>query len=400
MGAWITHRRAGNGHLVRAPAAIRSSAPAASSAVVGRAVRLPANHLIHAIAVYSMRVTVSLPLLVVVTVCACSGDVNRPDKYFPECEIVSPAGGSAFTFGDSVIVIVNAGDPDGEVTSVTFYDNDTAQAVDTEPPFSYVLSNLAYRIGDHSLKAVATDNDGLQSHDDVEISITSNQTPVYRAIVKNSYAHDTKAFTQGLVFDGGYLYEGTGIWGQSSVRRVELETGEVLASRETPNRDFGEGIAIWDEKIYQLTYKSGIGYIYGKAALDSLSSFTYDTEGWGLTSDSEHLIMSDGTSSIYIRDPGTFESVGRIVVTDRGSPVTQLNELEYIAGDLFANVWREDRIARISLDTGEVVGWIDLEDVSEPFGGVLNGIAYDQAGGRLFITGKNWDTLYEIELGF
>jgi glutamine cyclotransferase len=338
--------------------------------------------------------------MAVALLASCSDDVTGPVARPPECEIISPEGGSAFAFGESVVVRVRATDPDGEIISVTFYVNGEAQAIDSESPYLYVLSNLAYRIGNYSLKAVASDNDGLQTADTVEISITSSTTPVYDFVVKNSYDHDEDAFTQGLVFDGGYLYEGTGLRGRSSIRRVELETGEVLDRHDIPDQYFGEGITIWENKIYQLTWTSGTGFVYSKATLDSLSSFSYDTEGWGLTHDGDRLIMSDGTPTIYFRDPDTFELLGEITVTDRGAPVTRLNELEYINGDLFANVWRRDSIARISLDTGEVIGWINLENLREPSTGVLNGIAYDDSSGRLFVTGKNWYTLFEIELVF
>ena len=331
---------------------------------------------------------------------SCSDDIAPPSYYFPGCEIVSPDNDASFTFGDSVIVRVSAWDSNGEVAFVEFYVNGRFEAVDDTPPFVYILSNLAYRIGRHSIVAVAINDAGFRSSDAAEMTISSDRTPVYDVVVKNTYAHDPGAFTQGLVFDGGYLYEGTGLWGQSSIRKVELETGTVVNRRDIPNEYFGEGIAIWEDKIYQLTWRSGTGFVYGKTTFDSLSSFSYDTEGWGLTNDDERLIMSDGSSKVYFRDPDTFDVTGQIQVADAGEPVNDLNELEYIAGDLFANVWREDRIARISPKTGAVVGWIDLSHICESHRGVLNGIAYDRAGGRLFITGKNWDTLYEIELTF
>jgi len=348
----------------------------------------------------AVRSSLLLLLLASLSLGSCSDGATGPENRSPSCEIISPESGSVFTFGDSVIVEAGAAAPDGRIASVTFYVNGVKQAVDAEPPYLYVLSGLAYRVGNRSLKAVATDDEGLESADTVEISITSETTPVYGAAVKNSFPHDPDAFTQGLAFDGGNLYEGTGLYGRSSVRWVELGTGTILDRYDLPVGYFGEGITVWESKIYQLTWRSERCFVYSRETLDYISHFSYDTEGWGLTDDGERLIMSDGTSSVYFRDPDTFELIGEIVVTDVGSPVTRLNELEYIRGDLFANVWGLERIARIALDTGKIVGWIDLTDLSEPYAGVLNGIAYDEDSGRLFVTGKNWDTLYEIDLEF
>jgi glutamine cyclotransferase len=336
-----------------------------------------------------MKPYIMFMLLTAVPSLSCSDNVSQPKNEPPDCEIVSPADGSPFTFGDSVIVRADAADADGTIASVAFY-----------APFIYVLSNLAYRIGGHAIKAIATDDGGLESDDLVGITISSAQTPIYKAVVKKTFDHDPDAFTEGLVYDDGKLYEGTGLSGKSSLRLVELETGRVLMQRDIPSGYFGEGIAVWGSKIYQLTWKSHVGFVYGLASFDSLSTFSYDTEGWGLTNDDQRLIMSDGTSNIYFRDPETFGVIGKIVARDKGVSVPRLNELEYVEGDLFANVLNNDRIARIDLETGEVVGWIDLSDISEPYTGVLNGIAYDRVSGRLFVTGKNWDTLYEIELTF
>ncbi len=227
--------------------------------------------------------------------------------------------------------------------------------------------------------------------------------PVYTYRIVNAYPHDRRAFTQGLVFDDGFLYEGTGLYGNSSVRKVDLETGQVLALRELAARYFGEGITVFGDIIDQLTWKSNTGLVYDRDSFDLLHTFEYPTEGWGLTHDGERLIMSDGTSTVRFLDPQTYEETGRIEVADRGVPVVRLNELEYVKGEIFANVWLTDRIARIDPDTGRVVGWIDLTgllsagDRARPVD-VLNGIAYDAGGDRLFVTGKLWPRLFEIEL--
>jgi glutamine cyclotransferase len=228
-------------------------------------------------------------------------------------------------------------------------------------------------------------------------------TPVYTYKILNIYPHDQKAFTEGLVFEDGYLYEGTGIQGESTLRKVELETGKVLKIYHLPTQFFGEGVTIWDNTLIQLTWQSRIGFVYDKESFLLLREFAYPTEGWGITHDGKHLIMSDGTATLYFLNPETFEEVRRIEVRDAGGLVTYLNELEYIQGEIYANVWLTNRIAIITPETGRVVGWIDLEgllskeDRLQPVD-VLNGIAYDATRDRLFVTGKYWPKLFEIKL--
>lgn len=217
-----------------------------------------------------------------------------------------------------------------------------------------------------------------------------------------SYPHDPNAFTQGLLVHGGVLYEGTGQYGASTIREVDLETGRVERRAALPRRYFGEGIAILNDKLYQLTWQSGAGFVYDVASFEQVGMFGYDGEGWGLTHDGEHLIMSDGSAAIRFLDPETFEVVRTIRVRDQGRPVVRLNELEYIDGEIWANIWYDDRIVRIAPDSGDVVGWIDATAVFPSTlrrrDDVLNGIAYDADSGRIFITGKNWPRLYEIDV--
>ena len=227
---------------------------------------------------------------------------------------------------------------------------------------------------------------------------------VYSYLVVNTYLHDPNAFTQGLVFEDGIFYEGTGQYGASDIRKVALRTGEVLAEKRLAEQYFGEGIAVFGDRLYQLTWKAGICFVYDKNTFALQTQFSYPTEGWGLTHDGEKLLMSDGTNIIYFRHPDTFEELGRIEVTDIAGPVHYLNELEYIEGQLFANVWRTDRIVRIDPKTGAVTGWIDLTgllpaaDRSRYRVDVLNGIAYDARADRLFVTGKWWPKVFEIRL--
>ena len=226
--------------------------------------------------------------------------------------------------------------------------------------------------------------------------------PVTKYRVVHTYPHDPQAFTQGLVYLDGFLYEGTGLNGQSSIRKVRLENGEVLQIQKLDSQYFGEGIAVIGDTIYELTWQSEVGFLYDRATFGRKGTFSYRGEGWGLTYDGQRLIMSDGSSSLRFLDPATQKELSRIQVKDGGMPVANLNELEYVKGEVFANVWETHRIARISPKTGRVTGWIDLEGLLTPreaqAAQVLNGIAYDAVGNRLFVTGKLWPKLFEIEI--
>jgi len=236
-----------------------------------------------------------------------------------------------------------------------------------------------------------------------QVPSSSDIIPVYTYNIVNTYPHDRNAFTQGLVFEDVVLYEGTGGFGHSTLRRVELETGDILQIRELSAQFFGEGITIYENKIIQLTWKSNIGFVYDKNSFELLQEFNYLTEGWGITNDGTRLIMSDGTATLHFLDPQTFEEIGQLGVFDNDGPVARLNELEYVQGEIYANVWQTDRVARIEPATGRVIGWVELggllttEDRHETVD-VLNGIAYDAKTDRLFVTGKLWPKLFEIEL--
>lgn len=227
--------------------------------------------------------------------------------------------------------------------------------------------------------------------------------PEYTYKIVKVFPHDPGAYTQGLVYKDGVFYEGTGLNGRSSLRKVRLESGEVLQRVDLPPEFFGEGIALLGGKIFQLTWKAGTGFVYDARDFHLLRKFSYPGEGWGLTTDGHLLYMSDGTPEIRVLNPETFREVRRIKVHDGASPVQELNELEFINGEIFANVWQADRIARISPHTGKVVGWIDLSGLLSPMyrrtpDAVLNGIAYDAQGKRLFVTGKLWPNVFEITL--
>jgi glutaminyl-peptide cyclotransferase len=221
--------------------------------------------------------------------------------------------------------------------------------------------------------------------------------------VVHTYPHDATAFTEGLLFHEGFLYESTGLYEQSSIRKVKLESGEIIQRRDLPGAYFGEGIAVWKDRLVQLTYQSGKGFVYNLASFAPQSDFTYPGVGWALTSDEKRLIMSDGTPELRFLDPDTLRERGRLLVTDGGSPVKYLNELEWYKGAILANVWHSDRIARIDPATGRVTAWIDCSGLLPPRErpdpeDVLNGIAWDAANDRVFITGKRWPRLFEIRL--
>ena len=227
-------------------------------------------------------------------------------------------------------------------------------------------------------------------------------TPVYGYEVVRAYPHDPNAFTEGLFLRDGFLYESTGLQGASSIRKIVLETGAVENERSISSQYFGEGIIDWKDKLIQLTWKNQIGFVYGVDDFETRGEFSYAGEGWALTRDDKRLIMSDGTSRLRFLDPETLKETGGITVTDEGKPVDQLNELEWVKGEILANIWQTDRIARIDPATGKVKGWIDLTGllpVEDRAGvDVLNGIAYDAKADRLIVTGKLWPRLYEIRL--
>jgi glutamine cyclotransferase len=235
------------------------------------------------------------------------------------------------------------------------------------------------------------------------VATTSQEVHTYTYKIKNSWPHDRRAYTQGLIFLDGILWESTGQYGASSLRKVELKTGKVIKQISVPGKYFAEGMTVFHNKVFQLTWQEHKGFIYDPATFQKQGEFSYTGEGWGLTHNSESLIMSDGTDQIRFLDPSTLQTTRTINVTDRGAPVDQLNELEYIDGEIYANIYQTDRIARIEPETGRVLGWIDLTGLlaaKDRTGeeDVLNGIAYDETGKRLFVTGKMWPKLFEIEI--
>jgi glutamine cyclotransferase len=233
-------------------------------------------------------------------------------------------------------------------------------------------------------------------------SVSPRHADTYQIV--HTYPHDAKAFTQGLIYVDGHLYESTGENGRSSVRMVELTTGRVLQKYDLPDEYFGEGLTDWGSDLLQLTWKAHKGFIYDRFSFSTRGTFAYEGEGWGLTHDATDVILSDGTAYLRFLDPKSFRVKRRVrVVDDAGKPVENLNELEFVKGEIYANIWHSNLIARVSPRTGKVLGWIDLSGIIPPAElsdpeAVLNGIAYDAAGDRLFVTGKLWPKLFEIKV--
>lgn len=227
-------------------------------------------------------------------------------------------------------------------------------------------------------------------------------TPVQGYKIINTYLHDPTAFTEGLLYKDGLLYESTGNYGKSEIRKVTLETGAIIEKRGLPANVFGEGLTYLNGKFYQLTWTAKTAFVYS-SSLKLLKTLPYDTQGWGLTTDGKNLIQSDGSSTIYYRNASDFKTIKKLEVTDAGKPIDQINELEWVNGEIWANVWHSERIARINPNTGKINAWIDLTGIKPKFGtldsdAVLNGIAYDPASKRIFVTGKYWAFLFEIQI--
>ncbi len=270
-------------------------------------------------------------------------------------------------------------------------------------PFNFFWDTRKSSVGKKKISLILF-SQGKKSEQDTEISLFSDVLPLIQKykIVK-TFPHDEAAFTQGLFYDKGFLYEATGMEGESTLRKVKFETGEILQSFTVHGNEFGEGIALFENKIIQITWQSNVGYVYEKENFKQLQKFTYNHEGWGITTDGKNLFVSDGTHKIHVLEPQTFSEVGIIEVFDHREAVQKLNELEFIEGEIFANIWQTEKIARIDVKTGKVIAYIDLKGILPESDrtektDVLNGIAYDSATKRIFVTGKRWKKLFEIKI--
>lgn len=315
-------------------------------------------------------------------------------------EVLSPADNAALSCSETIIFSVARATGSARVDSVQLWVGAKRYRTLTVLP-GVVEIEPSGKPGRLALRAVAFSSLSQPQTVSLFLSLLSDITPVtYHYRVVNSYPHDRKAYTQGLVYDGGYFYEGTGQQGESSLRKVDPVTGKVLSQVNLDGSLFGEGVALLSDRIYQLTWTTKVGFVYDKATLKQINKIFYQTQGWGLTSEGDTLIMSDGTNVIWFLDPD-FNVLFSVEVWDNKGLVDNLNELEMINGELWANIWQTDRIARIDPLTGKVLGYVELENILPhedrvPGTDVLNGIAWDKEHKRLFVTGKYWPKLFEI----
>ena len=334
------------------------------------------------------------------------GTEKKEDALFshPKKKIVflRPKGELTFQSGKAVPYELKAGDSLNIPDSVVMYVDDQRLAVFAGGHFQGAWDTRGAAVGVHALRAVSYAEGKKLRSKTVHIVLTSDYVPkkMTYEIVK-VYPHDRKAYTQGLVYEDGYIYEGTGLRGSSTLRKWELKTGRVVESLNLPPDLFGEGICILGDRIYQLTWTSRIGFVYDKNSFSLIRRLKYSTQGWGLTTDGTYLIMSDGSNNLYYLDPKYFSVLRRISVYDDHGPVNQLNELEYIDGTIYANVYQTDDIVQIDPACGKVLARINLRGILprkeyHSDTDVLNGIAWDAQGKRIFVTGKNWPKLFQV----
>lgn len=353
-------------------------------------------------------------ILLLVSVIACSGssggrkgsvadttgvkETSLPSRRL--IEVLAPADNAAVSCNDRIVFSVAQAAGQVKIDSVQLWVGGSLFTTVKDVPASTNIT-ASGRPGRLALRAVAFSSAYRPQTVSLFISRLSDIDPVtYRYRVIKSYPHDRHAYTQGLVYDGGVFYEGTGQEGASSLRKVDPETGKVLSQVSLDASLFGEGVALLDNRIYQLTWTTKVGFVYDKATLKQINKFYYQTQGWGLTTMGDTLVMSDGTNVIWFLD-ADFNVLSSIEVWDNKGPVNNLNELEMINGELWANVWQTDHIARIDPHTGKVLAYVELanilprEDRAQETD-VLNGIAWDAEKNRLFVTGKYWPKLFEI----
>ncbi len=320
-----------------------------------------------------------------------------------DSRIIAPLRDSEFVTGDKLELVIESQRSTEEIDSVVFFADGKKLQILKEG-LSYTWDSNNSRVGKISLRAQVFYSDGTADNLQTVIILKSDIVPqLYTYRVINSFPHDVNAFTQGLVYSNGYLYESTGQYGESSLRKVKLETAEVLRNISLDRELFGEGLCIFEGRLYQITWKNRVGFVYDKETLRLINKIYYQTEGWGLTTDGNKLLMSDGSHYLYFLDPLYFTEISRIEIYDHNGPVANLNELEMINGLVYANIFGTDDIAIFSPETGKVHGYIDLSGILSPQFrhrqlDVLNGIAWDEENNRLFVTGKYWPRLFEIEI--
>jgi glutamine cyclotransferase len=320
-------------------------------------------------------------------------------------KLISPEEDGNYKTGD-IIKIVFEPDKNNSVPDsvIIFFNGKKLDKIMNQPWICNYKSDKNGRVGRASVKLVAYKGNYKPQVITRFVTMFSDIVPkTYHFKIVNTYPHDRKSFTQGLIYDGGFLYEGTGQYGESYLKQVDLKTGTIIKQQKIEDQLFGEGITILGEKIFQLTWTSKVGFVYDKNSFKQLNKIYYQTEGWGLAAYKDELVMSDGTNSIYFIEPELFTVVSSIEVYDDKKMVGSLNELEIINGEIWANIYQTNLIARIDPNTGKVIAYIDLEGIlpqadMEATTDVLNGIAWDPAQNRIFVTGKLWPKLFEISL--
>ena len=320
-------------------------------------------------------------------------------------KMVAPEENSDFKLGDPIRVILDLENKNRPPDSVViFFDGRKVTSLKSAPWEYSVGSSFTGSTGRRSLKSVAYKGGKVNTTITRFMIVLSDNAPErYGYKVVHTYPHDRAAFTQGLFYDNGILFESTGQMNSSSLREVEMATGKVIRQLNIDQSLFGEGITLYKERIYQVTWKNKVGFVYDKSTFRQLNKIYYQTDGWGLTTIGDRIVMSDGSNALYFFEPEMFTVVSHLEVYDNVKQVDQLNELEYINGEIWANIWMTDLIARIDPESGKVLGYIDLKGIlddndSGTNADVLNGIAYDREGDRIFVTGKNWPKLFEIKV--
>lgn len=323
-------------------------------------------------------------------------------KAVPQIEVAKYKDGDMIKEGDAIVLSFSLPNEAAKPDSVVLSLND--KVIQSGQELSAKIETVGMKMGRQRIVVEAYKGGSIAAERYLSLSIKSNSKPVaYRYAVVNTFPHDTHAYTQGLVFDGNTLYEGTGQRGISDLRIVDLKSGQVQKNVPLPEQFFGEGITILNDKIYQLTWQEQRGFVYNKKTMEKVGEFSYAGEGWGITTDGKMLYQSDGTNAIRIVDPSSLTEKGRIEVYDNVGAVEYLNELEFINGELWANIYQTDKIARIDPSTGKVLGYIDFSNLlpkSDYTEGtdVLNGIAYHKSSGKIYVTGKNWPKLFEVKV--
>jgi glutaminyl-peptide cyclotransferase len=320
-------------------------------------------------------------------------------------KIISPDEDAGFKLNQPVKITLALEDKKTEPDSVTVYFNGNYVTTLKSDPWEYSIPHVfTVTTGRKSLKVTAYKGGKLQNTITRFMVIYSDIVPKkYGYKVVHTYPHDKDAFTQGLLYDNGELFEGTGQESGSTLREVELETGKVIRQRNLDESLFGEGITLYKDRIYEVTWKSKVGFVYNKSDFKLINKIYYATEGWGLTTMDDKIVMSDGSNILYFYEPDMFTVISKIEVYDNEKKRDSLNELEYINGEIWANIWINNHIARIDPATGKVLGYIDLKGILPASDrnaetDVLNGIAYDKKGNRIFVTGKKWPKLFEIKI--